>query len=209
VPSTLLTVPSTLPQLWEGQAVGDCFLVVADPGGERVQLGLVVIGFHGGEPVIKVSAAGEVRHHLGERTDVAGEGVQVRALGADGVELGLLSGLEVVRAGQQQAGDLAGLGYRGRRLRRGACLAELREVAADGLRAAGPALPAQLGVERRGVAGALVPAAEAGLELIQLRFPGGGPDEELVDAGGAGEPLDGLAVQAGGPADRGQRLVVL
>jgi hypothetical protein len=139
----------------------------------------------------------EVCHHLGERADVAGERVQVRALGANVRELGLLVGLEVVWPGQQQARDLAGLGHCGRRLGSGVRFPERREVPADGLHAAGPAALAQFGVERRGVAGALVPSpAEVRLEFVELRFPGHGPDEQLVDALGAGEPLHGLAVQA-------------
>jgi hypothetical protein len=85
---------------------------------------------------------------------VAGERVEVRAPGADVRELGLLVGLEMVWPGQEQARDLAGLGCRGRRLGRGVRLPERRDVAADGLRAAGPAALAQLGVERRGVADA-------------------------------------------------------
>ena len=47
--------------------------------------------------------------------------------------------------------------------------------------------------------------ADVRLELIQLRFPAGGLDQQLLDAAGAGEPLHGLAVQSGDAADRGQR----
>src|SRR2546427_9799072 len=45
----------------EGEPVDDRFLVVADPGGERAELGLVV-GFRRGEPLIEAGAAGEVLH---------------------------------------------------------------------------------------------------------------------------------------------------
>ena len=68
-----------------------------------------------------------------------GEGVDVRAAGADGVELGLFVCLEVVGAGQQPAGDLAGLRDRRSRAGRGGCLPERPDVAADGLLAADPA----------------------------------------------------------------------
>src|SRR5437764_40027 len=50
------------------------------------------------------------------------------------------------------------------------------------------------------------PLAEVRLEPVQLRFPVHGVDQQLIDAGGAGEPLHGLAVQVQGAADRGQRL---
>jgi hypothetical protein len=58
-----------------------------------------------------------------------------------------------------------------------------------------------------GVGDSLVPSlADPGLERVELRFPSPGGDQELVKAGGAGGPVDGLAVQAGGAADRGDRL---
>src|SRR6185437_11808653 len=71
----------------QGQAVGDGLLVGTDAGREGAQAGLVV-GFDGGEPGLQVAAAGAGGHHLGECGDVPGEGVDVRAAGADGVELG-------------------------------------------------------------------------------------------------------------------------
>jgi hypothetical protein len=62
-------------------------------------------------------------------------------------------------------------------------------------------------VQRGGVGDALVPPlADVLLERIQLRFPVHGAGQQLIDAGGAGESLHGLAVQVQGAADRGQRL---
>ncbi|HEV3288664.1 MAG TPA: hypothetical protein VG123_06700 [Streptosporangiaceae bacterium] len=189
----------------QGEAVGDGLLVVADADGERAQAGLVV-GFHGGEPGFEVAAAGAGGHHFGEGGHVRGERVDVGAAGADGLELGLLAGLEVVGAGQQPAGDLAGLRDCRGRGRGGECVPEWPDVAADGLRAAGPAAFSQFGVERGGVGEALVPSlADVRLELIQLRFPAGGLAQQFLGAAGAGEPLHGLAVQSGDAADRGQR----
>ena len=104
----------------QGQAVGDGLLVVADAGGEGPHASLV-IGFHG-EPGFQVTAAGAGGHHLGEAGHVPGERVDVRAAGADGLELGLLAGLEVAGAGQQPAGDLRGLRDRQSRVRGGAFL---------------------------------------------------------------------------------------
>jgi hypothetical protein len=74
--------------------------------------------------------------------------------------------LEVVGAGQQPAGDLAGLRDRWVRPGRGERLPEGPDVAADGLLAAGPAALLQFGVERGSVGDAFV--------LIELRFPAGG-----------------------------------
>jgi hypothetical protein len=136
-----------------------------------VEFGLV-IGFDRGEPGVEAGAAGEVRHHLGERPDVHGERVQVRALGADVLKLGRLAGLEAVWPGQEQPRDLPGLGHRGRRLCGGPGFPERCQVAADGLHAAVPALPAQLSVQDGGVADAVVPAAaEIGLDLVEFGFP--------------------------------------
>src|SRR5689334_19695156 len=135
----LLTVPSTLPEFQcGGKAVGDGLLVVADAGGEGAQAGLFV-GFDGGEPGFQVAAAGAGGHHLGEGGDVPGERIDVRAAGADGLDLSLLVWLEVVGAGQQPAGDLTGLRDCRGRAGRGECLPEWPDVAADGLLAAGPA----------------------------------------------------------------------
>jgi hypothetical protein len=95
-------------------------------------------------------------------------------------------------------------GTAGGRLGRGQRLPEGPDVAADGLLAAGPAPFPQLGVERGGVGDAFVPSlVQVRLELIQLRFPAGCLDQQLLDASGAGEPLHGLAVQPGGAADGG------
>ena len=115
----LLTVPSTLPEFQcRVRPLTDALLVVADAGGEGAQPGLLV-GFDGGEPGFEVAAAGAGGHHLGECGHVPGERVDVRAAGADGLELGLLAWLEAVGAGQQPAGDLAGLRDRRSRAGRG------------------------------------------------------------------------------------------
>ena len=101
-------------------------------------------------PLRGVIISAKLRHVPGERVDV-------RAAGADGLELGLFVCLEVVGTGQQPAGDLAGLRDRLSRAGRGQCLPEWPDVAADGLLAAAPALFPQLGVERSGVGDAFVP----------------------------------------------------
>ena len=169
----------------QGEAVDDCLHVVADAGSEGSQSGLVV-GFHGGEPAFQVAAAGAGCHHLSERGHVPGERVDVRAAGADGVKLGLFVRLEVVGAGQQPAGDLAGLRDRWGRPGRGERLPEWPDVTADGLVAADPAALLQFGVERGGVGDAFVPPlVQVRGELIQLRFPAGGLAQQLPGAAGA------------------------
>jgi hypothetical protein len=185
----------------QGEPVEDCFLVLADSGGEGTELGLAVGFLDGGEPGVEVRGAGEAVHHLGERGDVAGEGVEVGASGAYPGELFLFTWLQVVWPGQQQAGNLPGLRHGGRRAGGGARLPELREVAADGPGAAGPALLLDLGVQRGGVAGALVPPpAQVGLELVEAGAPGRSA-EKFPGAAGEGEPAHGLGGQAGGTAD--------
>jgi hypothetical protein len=48
-----------------------------------------------------------------------------------------------------------------------------------------------------GVGDSLVPSlADPGLERVELRFPSPGGDEELVEAGGAGEPVELAAIGA-------------
>ena len=49
---------------------------------------LAVVGFHGCEPGLEAAVAGPPGHHLGEAGDMPGEGVGVRALTADGGQLG-------------------------------------------------------------------------------------------------------------------------
>jgi hypothetical protein len=44
-----LTLPSTLPELWTGQAVEHSLVVAFEPGGERAQAGLVA-GVDDGDP---------------------------------------------------------------------------------------------------------------------------------------------------------------
>jgi len=54
-------------------------------------------------------------------------------------------------------------------------------------------------VQHRGVGDAFVPSlVQVRLEFIQLGLAAGGLDQQLIDAGGAGEPLYGAAVQAPG-----------
>src|SRR5712691_3623690 len=89
----------------EGEPVEDGFLVAADPVGEGAELGLAVGCLDGCEPGVEVRGAGEAVHHLGERGDVAGEGVDVGAFCAYPGDLFPLGGFQVVWPGQQ-AGDL-------------------------------------------------------------------------------------------------------
>jgi hypothetical protein len=56
----------------QAEAVGDGLLVLADSGGEGAQVGLAVVGLHGGEPGSQVSFPGAVSHHLGEAGHVPG-----------------------------------------------------------------------------------------------------------------------------------------
>jgi hypothetical protein len=126
----------------------------------------------------------------------------VRAAGADAGEPGPLGGVQAGRAGQQPAGDLAGLGHGRGRGRCGGQLAEGADVAAYGLGAACPALGLQFGVQRGGVGDALVPPlVDPGLERVEFAVPAGGFDQQLVYVGLAGEPAYGVAVQAERAAD--------
>lgn len=70
----------------------------------------LVIGLDRGEPAGEFLLAGTVGHPLDEAGDVGGQDVDVRAAGADPGELGQFTGVQAGRAGQQPAGDLAGLG---------------------------------------------------------------------------------------------------
>src|SRR5690242_5981142 len=179
----------------QGEAVDDCLLVVADAGGEGAQACLFA-GFDGGGPGFEVAAAGAGGHHLGKCGHVPGERADVRAAGADGLDLGLLAWPEVVGTGQQPASDLAGSRDRGKGVRGGGDLPEWPDVTADGLLAAGPAELLQSSVERSGAGDAFVPPlVQVRLELIQLRFPAGGLARQFARAAGPGEPLHGLAVQ--------------
>jgi hypothetical protein len=96
----------------QGEPAGDGGLVVADSAGEGVQVRQVVL-FDGGDPgrqALPVAAG----HHLGERGDVGGGGVQLRAAGFDLAELGCLVTGEVAGV----AGDPPGHLPDGRRWRR-------------------------------------------------------------------------------------------
>ena len=70
--------------------------------------GGLVIGVDGGDPRVEAAAvaAGE---DLGEGGDVPGQGVQVRAAGADVLEANLVVGVQVVGAAQDPAGDVTDL----------------------------------------------------------------------------------------------------
>jgi hypothetical protein len=94
--------------LGHGEAVEDGLLVAFDAVGEGVQVGLVV-GVDGGEPVVEAVAvrAGE---DLGELGDVADARVQVRAALPGPGEFLLFPVVEVVRGGEDPAGQVAGLG---------------------------------------------------------------------------------------------------
>ena len=115
--------------------------------------------------------------------------------------------VQVIGAGHDPPGDLAGLG--GRRRGRGGELglgpglavaavggAELAQVAEDGLDVAVPAAGPDLGVQGGGAGDAVVPPlVEVGLERVQDGGPAGGLDQQFVDAGGIGELGGGAAGQ--------------
>jgi hypothetical protein len=82
----------------QGQPGGDGLLVTADAGREGMQLGLVV-GLDRGEPAWELLVSGAVGHHLGEAGDVGGQGVDVRAAGADAGQLGVVAGVAAGWAG--------------------------------------------------------------------------------------------------------------
>ena len=79
----------------QGEPGGDGGQVLADPGGEGMQLGLV-IGVDALEPAGKVLFSGAFGHHLGEAGHVLGQAVELGTVPAQvGQEL-LLAGVEVV-----------------------------------------------------------------------------------------------------------------
>jgi hypothetical protein len=73
-----------------------------------VQVGLVV-GAGGGEPVVEAVAV-QAGEDLGELDDVAGARVRVRAVLPGPGEFLLFLVVEVVRVGEDPAGQVAGLG---------------------------------------------------------------------------------------------------
>src|SRR5450755_631152 len=88
----------------------------------------------------------------------------------------------------------------------GGCGPELSQVAAYGLHAALPSPGLEPGVQDGGVSDPRVPPlARAGLEGIRDSGPVGGLEQDRLDAGGAGEPVDGMAARARLAADRGGR----
>ena len=136
---------------------------------------------------------------LGELGDVPGQGVQVRAAAPDLAELGFLLVIEVVRVGEDPAGDVTGF-RRGRHGRRGdAEVAERLHVVADGAVAAAVAAVAELGVQLPDVGAALVPPLmQVRLAVIQQRRPAvHGLGQQPVSGLGTVEAADGFLGQAG------------
>lgn len=86
-------------------------MVSFQPGGEPVQVGQVD-RFDRLDPGVEAfaAAAGE---HLGETGHVPGEGIEVRAAGADVLERDLLVAVEVVGVAQQPADNVSHLGGAG------------------------------------------------------------------------------------------------
>jgi hypothetical protein len=82
----------------QGEARGDGLLVAADAAGEGAELGQVA-GLGAGKPAFEFEQPLAAGHDLGEGPDVAGEVVQVRALGRRSVEACLVSGVEVAGGG--------------------------------------------------------------------------------------------------------------
>ncbi|MGD0935246.1 MAG: hypothetical protein ABR922_11825 [Streptosporangiaceae bacterium] len=91
--------------------LGTALLVAFDAVGEGVQVGLVV-GIDGGELVVEAVAV-QAGEDLGELGDVAGARVQVRAVLPGPGEFLLFLVVEVVRVGEDPAGQVAGLGRSG------------------------------------------------------------------------------------------------
>ena len=94
----------------QGQAVEDGLVVAFEPGDERAQVWLVA-GAGRGDPGVQLLAA-PAGEDLGELGDVRGQGVQVRALGPDAGEAGLLIVVQGGGVGQDPAGDVADGGWR-------------------------------------------------------------------------------------------------
>ncbi len=138
-------------------------------------------------------------HQPGERADVLAEGGEFGGSGQDGVQAGLVGGIEIAGFGRDPGGDLAGLG----RLWSGSgddgVCAEAREVVADGGVAAREAAGADLLPQHGGVGGAAVPSfPKVGLVVVRDARAAGCPvaDKRLARVGGAGEPANGVARQA-------------
>ena len=92
---TRLTLPSVGPELWRRVSPAvTAGQVLADPGGEGVQFGLVV-GFDALEPGGQLLFSGAFGHHLGEAGHMPGEAVELGAVAAQAGEQLLLAGVEV------------------------------------------------------------------------------------------------------------------
>ena len=93
----------------QGQSVEYGLVIAFEPGNEGAQVRLVV-GTDLGDPGVQLLAvpAGE---DLGERGDVPGQGVQVRAVGPHAVEAGLLRFVQGGGVAQDPAGEVADFGW--------------------------------------------------------------------------------------------------
>ena len=139
----------------QGQAVEDGLVVAFEPGDEGAQVRLVA-GAGLGDPRIQLLAA-QAGEDLGELGDVAGQGVQVRALGPDAGEAGLLVVVQGGGVAQDPARDMADLGRRRDGGRRGLGL-EGPQVGIDGAVAAAVPLRGDLPVQLADVGAPGVPA---------------------------------------------------
>ena len=130
-------------------------MVAPEATGEGVQVGLVV-GLDGGDPVVEAVAV-QAGEDLGELGDVPGEGVQVRAAFPGLGEFVFLVVVEVVRVGEDPAGQVAGFRRARDGGRGGAGFAEWQHVVADGAISARVAALCDLGVQLADVGAAFVP----------------------------------------------------
>ena len=121
-------------------------MVAFEPGDEGAQVRLVA-GAGRGDPGVQLLAV-PAGKDLGELGDVRGEGVQVRALGPDAGQAGLLIGIQGSGVAQDPAGDVADGGRRRDGGRRGLAL-EGPQVGIDGGVAAAVALRGDLPVQLR------------------------------------------------------------
>ena len=188
--------------VWQGQAVEHGGVVLLEPGGEGVQVGLV-IGLGGGDPGIEAVAvaAGE---DLGELGDVICQRVQVGAAGPHVFELDLLVLVEGGGVAQDPARHVPGLRRRGRGRRGRAQRPEGLQVVPHDAVAAGVAGLFDLGVQLQHVgAPGVPPLVQVGLELIQDRWPpAAGLGQQVLGASRAGEPAHRFFGQPEFPHDR-------
>ena len=166
-------------------------MVTFEAVGEGVQVGQVV-GADGGDPGVEAVAV-QAGDHLGERLDVAAQGVQVGAGRQYLRELELLAGVEVAGAAADPAGDVTDLGRGGDGGRRGLPLQGC-QVGADGAVATAEAQACDLAVQLLDVGASLVPPlVQVGLVVVQFARPSGQrARDQLIDGVGvevaAGRP---------------------